>query len=79
MGANSFEMLPPALKSAMSMPLKESLVSSVIATSWPRNLSCLPTERAEASRVSLPTGKFRFSSVLIISTPTAPVAPTTAT
>jgi hypothetical protein len=27
----------------------------------------------------LPTGKFLFSSVLIISMPTAPVAPTTAT
>ena len=33
MGANSFEMLPPALKSAMSMPAKESLVSSVTVTS----------------------------------------------
>ena len=36
-------------------------------------------DRAEASNVSLPTGKFRCSSVLIISMPTAPVAPTTAT
>ena len=79
MGANSFEMLPPALNSAMSMPLNESFVSSLTAMSVPRNLSFLPTERAEASRVSLPAGKLRFSSVLIISMPTAPVAPTTAT
>jgi hypothetical protein len=42
MGANSFEMLPPALNSAMSMPLNESLVSSLTAMSWPRNLSFLP-------------------------------------
>ena len=79
MGANSFEMPPPALNSAMSMPLNESFVSSVTVMSCPRNLSFLPTERAEASKVSLPTGKLRFSSVLIISMPTAPVAPTTAT
>ena len=45
----------------------------------PLNFSFLPTERAEASNVSLPNGKLRFSSVLIISMPTAPVAPTTAT
>src|ERR1035437_5447592 len=47
--------------------------------SAPRNFNFLPAERADASRVSLPTGKFLFSSVLIISMPTAPVAPTTAT
>ena len=79
MGANAFEMLPPALNSAMSTPAKESSVSSVTATSAPLNLSCLPTERAEASNVSFPTGNCRFSRVLIISMPTAPVAPTTAT
>src|SRR6185437_27651 len=78
-GANSFEMLPPALNSAISIPLKESFVNSVTAISCPLNVSFLPTDRAEASNVSLPTGKWRFSRVLIISTPTAPVAPTTAT
>src|SRR6185437_7023760 len=78
MGANSLEMAPPALKSAMSMPAKESFVNSVTAISSPLNFSFLPTDRAEASNVSLPTGKLRFSRVLIISTPTAPVAPTTA-
>src|SRR5215469_7621134 len=79
MGANSFEMLPPALNSAMSMPANESFVSSVTVISCPLNFSFLPTERADASNVSLPTGKLRFWRVLIISTPTAPVAPTTAT
>jgi len=70
MGANSFEMLPPALNNAMSIPAKESLVNSLIAMSSPRNFKVFPTERAEASNVNLPTGKLRFSSVLIISTPT---------
>src|ERR1035438_4380018 len=79
MGANSFEMLPPALNSAISIPLKESFVSSVTVMSWPLNFNFLPAERADASKVSLPTGKFLFSRVLIISMPTAPVAPTTAT
>ena len=79
MGAYSFEMLPPALNSAMSMPAKESFVSSATVFSAPRYVSFLPTERAEASSVSFPTGKLRFSRVLIISMPTAPVAPTTAT
>src|SRR6266545_6331430 len=78
-GANSFEMLPPALNNARSMPLNDSFVSSSTAISLRRNLSVLPIERAEASRVNRPMGKLRFSSVLIISRPTAPVAPTTAT
>jgi hypothetical protein len=41
MGANSFEMPPPALNSAMSMPANESFVSSLTVMSWPRNLSFL--------------------------------------
>src|SRR5215469_11271084 len=78
-GANSLEILPPALNSAMLMPANESLVNSVTATSAPLKVCFFPIERAEASKISLPTGKLRFSNVLIISTPTAPVAPTIAT
>src|SRR5258708_4284015 len=78
-GANSFEMLPPALNRAMSMPGNTYFVSSLTMWSSPRNFSFLPTDRADASNVNSPTGKLRFSSVLIISIPTAPVAPTTAT
>ena len=57
MGANSFEIEPPALKSATSTPAKESSVSSCTATSSPSKGSVLPAERAEASSVSLPDGK----------------------
>ena len=67
MGAYSFEMLPPALNSAMSTPPNESAVTSLTVISSPRNFSFLPTERAEASNVSFPTGKLRFSKVWIIS------------
>ena len=63
------EILPPALKRAMSMPLKASLVSSWTGSWVPLNGMVLPAERADASKVSLLTGNFRFSSVLIISTP----------
>src|SRR5258705_12147751 len=73
MGANSFEMLPPALNNAMSIPENESLLSSLTMTSVPRNLSFLPTERTEAKRVNLLTERFLLSNVLIISMPTAPV------
>jgi hypothetical protein len=78
-GANSFEMLPPALNRATSIPAKLSFVSSFTVSCSPRYVSFLPTERAEASNVNFPAGKLRFSRVLIISMPTAPVAPTTAT
>lgn len=78
-GANSREMAPPALNRAISIPLNEFLVNSLTSIAAPRKLNVLPTDRDEASKVSLPTGKPRFSRVLIISRPTAPVAPTTAT
>jgi hypothetical protein len=42
-------------------------------------MTSLPSERAEAKGINSPTGKFRSSNIWIISVPTAPVAPTTAT
>ena len=77
-GANSFEMEPPALNRAMSIPLNESFVSSCTVTSLPWKGRVLPADRAEASKVRRPTGNRRRSRTLSISTPTAPVAPTTA-
>ena len=78
-GRNAREMSPPALNSAMSTPRNEASVISSTVTSSPLNFSVLPAERAEARSFRFLTGKLRFSSVLIISTPTAPVAPATAT
>src|SRR5437773_9770657 len=78
-GANSFEMLPPALNRAMSTPSNDFGVNSCTAISFGPALTFLPADRAEASNVNFPTGKPRRSRVLIISAPTAPVAPTTAT
>ena len=76
--ANSLERDAPALNRAMSMPLKASCVSSSTGMDLPRNIIFFPTDRSEASSFNVPTGKLRFSSVSIISTPTAPVAPTIA-
>jgi hypothetical protein len=51
-GANSFEMLPPALNSAMSIPANESFVNSLTVISCPRNFSFLPSgaRRGEQSQ-----------------------------
>jgi len=45
-GANSLLMDPPALNSAMSIPAKLSMRSSLTSISWPRNFSFLPADRA---------------------------------
>ena len=78
-GANFFEMLPPAENSAMSTPWKECGVSSSITIRSPRKSMVLPAERALASALSLPTRKLRLSMVAMNSAPTAPVTPTMAT
>ena len=77
--APRFAWLAPALNKAISTPPKESSVNFSTFTSSPLNFKVLPTERSEARSFRFLTGKLRFSSVFSISTPTAPVAPTTAT
>src|SRR5680860_993709 len=79
MGAYSLETAPPAEKRAMSTPLKRSGDSSRHSTSSPLKASLFPAERSEANGTSSCRGKSRSSSMLNISRPTAPVAPTTAT
>src|SRR5512143_3468992 len=78
-GPNSRLREAPAEKRATWTPLKESLVSFSTLTGFPPNSNSLPTERSEANNLMEPTGNFRCSRVLIISKPTAPVAPATAT
>ena len=78
MGAYLRDVEPPAEKSARSTPSNELSLSSVTVMAPPANGSFLPAERADASARTLVCGKRRFSRQLRISTPTAPVAPTTA-
>src|SRR5436190_14085102 len=75
---NSRLRVAPAEKKAMSTPLKAAAVSSSTLCGLPLNSRVLPTERLEASNFRLATGKLRRSRTRRISTPTAPVAPTTA-
>src|SRR4029079_13976286 len=78
MGAYLRDVEPPAENSARSTPSNEASLSSVTVTEPPANGSFLPADLAEASARTLECGKRRFSRQLRISTPTAPVAPTTA-
>ena len=78
-GAKRRDMPPPAEKSAMSMPEKESSSRTCTGMLSPLKSKALPRERSLASRVSPAAGNSRCSSTFIISCPTMPVAPTMAT
>ncbi|MFT3772112.1 MAG: hypothetical protein QM820_42445 [Minicystis sp.] len=78
-GPSSREADAPALKRAMSMPLKASGSARCTSISPPRKGSFCPADRAEASATTRFAGKCLASSVRSISRPTTPVAPTTAT
>src|SRR6185312_9210718 len=78
-GAKRLDWAPPAENNAMLTPRKLSSVSSSTVTGLPLKGSVLPAERADANNRKLDSGKRRCSRHCINSTPTAPVAPTTAT
>src|SRR5512134_4155698 len=78
-GANSLLREAPAENRAMSIPLKALFWSSSTGICSPRNASLLPTERSDASRRMFFTGNFRSARICNITSPTAPVAPATAT
>ena len=78
-GANCLAMSFSAAPSTMSTPWKASSRASSMVTSSPLNFRVLPALLALARGRSLPTGKLRSCRILIISCPTAPVAPRTAT
>ena len=79
-GASSFDVPPPALKSAMSIPSNASgVASSTVMSPQPGTATVLPAERSDASRRRVVIGN-RFSRrTCVMVRPTAPVAPTTAT
>src|SRR5262245_21437599 len=77
-GAYFFDVELPAENSARFTPSNEDSVSSSTVTNPPANGSFFPADRADASARTLAYGNLRFSRHCRISTPTAPVAPTTA-
>ena len=74
--ANFTEFSEPALKIAMSKSLNESGVVSWILCVCPSASNSFPADRDEASNLNSLAGNSLFSRSLIISWPTAPVAPT---
>src|SRR5476649_773082 len=78
-GANSRLTVAPGEKSAIWTPLKESGLSRFTTSSRSRKVKVWPSLRSEARGISSATGKSRSSNTLIISRPTAPVAPAIAT
>jgi len=69
----------PALTSATSTPRSRSSESSCTIQSSSRKRTDRPALRADESGISSSTGNDRSSRVRVISLPTAPVAPITAT
>ena len=69
----------PAETNATSTPRHASTVSSRTRCSVPPKVTGSPSLRAEASGTNPSTGNARSSRIRIISRPTAPVAPITAT
>ena len=47
-GASSFEVAPPAENRAKSSPVKSAVAASSTTTSWPRQSSVRPADRADA-------------------------------
>ena len=79
-GACAAEIAAPALNSAMSQPAKSNVSRlRTFSTRFGPNEISWPTERDEARIAMSSTGKSRSARTLMISRPTAPVAPATAT
>ncbi len=79
-GAWMAEIEAPGLNRPISVPVKSNVsrLRTVSTFFSPKEISA-PAERPEASAMTSEAGKLRSTRVLMISRPTAPVAPTTAT
>ena len=78
-GAHSKLKSPPAEKRATCGFWAKASSMDTTSTSSPRNVTVLPTERADATGNKVATGKLRASNTESMVRPTMPVAPTTAT
>ena len=69
-GACTRDIVAPAENSAMSRPDGSAVSASSTSISWPRNVSFLPCERAEAKNRTEVAGKSRSSNSFRITWPT---------
>src|SRR5690606_38467528 len=79
LGACSFETSPPAANSAMSTPAGSNADSSWTRSSSSPKSTLPPAERPLARAITSEAGNRRAARIDSIASPTAPVAPTTAT
>ena len=75
-GINIKEFSDPALKIAISKSSKAAGVASITFVEFPSTFISRPADRSDARSRTSDAGKSLFSRSLIISWPTAPVAPT---
>src|SRR5665647_3219663 len=78
-GAYSADIVAPAEKIAMSMPVKSAVSVSSTTYSLPPHVTVLPAERAEEKTRSSSYGNFLSASRVSMTRPTWPVAPKTPT
>ncbi len=79
LGAHSSDMVPPAEKMATSGCIAIAVSATTTVHCLPWKSIILPADFSDATGISSVIGKFRSVSTFIISPPTNPVAPTTAT
>src|SRR5690606_35098052 len=78
-GAHSKDVSPPAEKIARSGSAANAVSKPITVYSLFPNVSFLPIDLSEATNNNSVIGKFRSANILSITSPTIPVAPTTAT
>src|SRR5688572_18122423 len=79
LGDHSLEILPPADMRQISVSEKSKVSSALTLSVLSPKDTSVPCDRRDASATTSLTGKPRSSSIVSISRPTLPVAPTTAT
>ena len=78
-GAQSKEVCPPAENKAMSAFISTAVCMPTTLYFFPPYSISLPIDFSEATGINSVTGKFLSAKTLSITSPTIPVAPTTAT
>ena len=78
LGAHCKDVSPPAENRAISAFMSTAVCMPTTLYFLPLNSISLPTDRSEATGINSVIGKFRSAKTCNITSPTMPVAPTTA-
>ena len=77
-GAHLIEVSPPAEKRAISGDIFSASSKVTTVMFFPSNAICFPADRSDATGINSVKGNFRSAKTFNITSPTIPVAPTTA-